>query len=538
MHTRYENFGGQVTAAELSRLVTRLGRLVGVAAGERLEGSSDEYPANPSTDAERIELITALEALKGAACAAQARLAVAFDASQRARQRAEGVPPAKVGSGIAEQIALARHESPRKGSQLLGLAKALVHELPETMQALTAGSISEWRATLVCRETALLQVGDRIAVDAHLGPKLAGLFDRATAAEAARIAYLLDASVITRRCRHATTQRYVSLRPAPDTMTYLTAFLPVTQGVAAYAALTRTADTARATGDQRTKGQVMADTLVERVTGQAQATDVPIEVVLVMPHDTLIAQPSGGVGAAGGLGSVDVPGLRAAAPLAAVRTDPGPTYAPGGVYLGADEGRESTVGRSCATSEQYDSFRDDDQAVQRVGASVELIGYGPIPAPIARDLILGPDDPPSGSADAGEAAVWIRRLYTDPVTGEPTTIDVRRRLFPKRLHRLIVARDRYCRTPWCGAPIRHADHVHDHHRDGPTTLLNAQGLCEQCNHVKQAPGWDAKATTDETGRHLVLTTTPTGHTYASTPPDPLTPSSSPRPKAGEDTPAA
>lgn len=528
LNTRGE-FGDQITVDALSRLVTRLGRLGGAAAGERPEGSYDEHPATPSTDAKRIELITALETLKGAACAAQARLAVAFDASQRARQRTEGMPAAKIGQGNAEQIALARHESPRKGSQLLGLAKALVHELPETMQALSTGSISEWRATLVCRETALLDVGDRLAVDAHIGPRLAGLSDRATAAEAARIAYLLDASVITRRCRHATTQRYVSLRPAPDTMTYLTAFLPVTQGVAAYAALTRTADTARATGDQRTKGQVMADTLVERVTGQATATAVPIEVVLVMPHDTLIAHPT-----PGGVAPMDVPGPRAATPLAAVNTGPDPTHAP----RGADEDRDSAVGRTAATSQPYDAYRDDDQAVQRIGASAELIGYGPIPAPIARDLILGPDIRPPGDADPEAAAIWIRRLYTDPLSGEPTAIDVRRRLFPKRLHRLIVARDRYCRTPWCGAPIRHADHVHDHHRDGPTTLLNAQGLCEQCNHVKQAPGWDAKATTDETGRHLVLTTTPTGHTYASTPPDPLTPSSSPRPKAGEDTPAA
>ncbi|EFD74774.1 conserved hypothetical protein [Mycobacterium tuberculosis GM 1503] len=47
-------------------------------------------------------------------------------------------------------------------------------------------------------------------------------------------------------------------------MTYLTALLPVAQGVSVYAALTRAADTRC---DGRSRGQVMADTLVERVTG-------------------------------------------------------------------------------------------------------------------------------------------------------------------------------------------------------------------------------------------------------------------------------
>lgn len=76
--------------------------------------------------------------------------------------------------------------------------------------------------------------------------------------------HLDPASVVARR-RRAETDRHVTLRPAPDTMTWLTALLPVKDGVAAYAALTRSADSARAGGDRRGKGQVMADALVGRV---------------------------------------------------------------------------------------------------------------------------------------------------------------------------------------------------------------------------------------------------------------------------------
>ncbi len=71
-------------------------------------------------------------------------------------------------------------------------------------------------------------------------------------------------------------------------MCYLTALLPAVQGVAAYAALVREADRSRSAGDPRGNGQVMADTLVERLTGQTAASDVPVEVELVMPASTLL----------------------------------------------------------------------------------------------------------------------------------------------------------------------------------------------------------------------------------------------------------
>ena len=50
-------------------------------------------------------------------------------------------------------------------------------------------------------------------------------------------------------------------------MARLTALLPVADGVAVYAALTRSADTVKSSGDDRSKGAIMADQLVERVTG-------------------------------------------------------------------------------------------------------------------------------------------------------------------------------------------------------------------------------------------------------------------------------
>ncbi|HEX8496464.1 MAG TPA: hypothetical protein VF661_04650, partial [Actinomycetales bacterium] len=115
-----------------------------------------------------IEQIAVLEQLKGALAARQARVAVAFDRAQREEQAAAGVPARKVGRGVAEQIALARRESPSRGSRHLGVAKALVSEMPNTLAALASGDIGEWTATLVVKETACLAADDRRTVDDEL----------------------------------------------------------------------------------------------------------------------------------------------------------------------------------------------------------------------------------------------------------------------------------------------------------------------------------------------------------------------------------
>ena len=114
---------------------------------------------------------------------------------------------------------------------------------------------------------------------------LDGMGDARVAAAAKKIAYRLDPHAVVDRAAKAETERTVTIRPAPDTMTYLTALLPVAQGVSVYAALRRAADT---TFDDRTRGQVMADTLVERATGRSTTTPTPIAVNLVLSDRTLL----------------------------------------------------------------------------------------------------------------------------------------------------------------------------------------------------------------------------------------------------------
>ena len=69
-------------------------------------------------------------------------------------------------------------------------------------------------------------------------------------------------------------------------------------------------------------------------------------------------------------------------------------------------------------------------------------------------------------------------LYTDPATGTLVDVDSKRRLFTPAQRRHLILRDRYCRTPWCGAPIRHADRVPvaAQRFDGLPPLIVAYGL--------------------------------------------------------------
>ena len=380
--------------------------------------------------AELFNQIRCLEELKSAAAAAQARVTVLFAGAQRARQEAAGTPADQIGVGVAAQVALARRESPARGNRHVGVAQALSRELPHTLAALENGEISEWRATLVVQETACLSLPHRRHVDAELAALPGGmgaLGDRAIGQEARRIGYRLDPYAFTKRAANATADRRVSLRPAPETMTWLTALLPVTAGVAAYTALTGAANTARAAGDPRSRGQVMADTLVKRLTGQRDAEAVPVEVQLIMTDQTLLT---------GDNEPAEVTGY-------------GPIPAP--------------LARALLRGNKDDELAD----VGDCGETSEL------------------------AAGVARADVWLRRLYTTSDGSALVAMDSRRRCFDGQLRQFLIAADRRCRTPWCDAPIRHLDHSIPTAKGGKTAAAAGQGLCEACNYARTATGWRA-----------------------------------------------
>ena len=389
------------------------------------------------SDRERLALVGELERLKGAAAAVQAR---AVHAVRVAREECAG---RDVVRSVGSEVALARRESPTLGDRFVGLSRALVEELPETMARLASGEIGEWHAVQVTRETATLSREDRAEVDRRLGPVMASLSPRALGRAARRVAAELDAASVVRGMEAAVASRRVSVRPAPDGMAWLTVLGPLREVVGAYAALTTRA---RAVvggqcddepADGRGVGAVAADTALRLMAGLAPGQVQPTEVHLVVTDRALL-----GTG---------------------------------------------------------DQTRSVDEPAR-------IPGHGSVPAPVARAWVR----------DAADGSVWLRRLYTSPDGRDLVAMDSRRRVFTGLLRRMLVLRDDVCTTPWCDAPVVHADHTHPAHAGGPTSYTNGGGRCARCNGVKEAPGWHVRTVR---GSPLVLQTrTPTGHRYTSTSP--------------------
>ncbi len=420
--------------------------------------------AVPTSQAEAIEMVRALEELKASSAAAQAVATNTLAEMRDEDEERRGIPARQRGKGLGAEIALARKDSPSRGSRHLGAAKALVREMPRTLAHLAAGRTSEWRAALMVQETACLPVADRSRVDEALDGDLPLLGDKQVASRARALALQLDQSHALRRAETELKKRRVSVRPAPGDMAYLTAYLPMTQAVRAYASLHATAMTLINSGhaDGRSRDQITADLVLTRLT-----------TTRGMINGAGAAEGPGG-------GSASTPG--------------GPEAGAAGDATAGAAGDTSTVGEVALSIVMTDAtlIGDSDQPAW-------IPGHGPIAATIARHHV------------ARAARVFYRRLWTDPAHGGLVSTESRSREFTGQLRNLILLRDDVCASPYCNAPIRHIDHATPHADGGPTSLENASGLCERCNHTKQNPGW--AHTRDTSGQGLTVST-PTGHAYA------------------------
>ena len=469
---------------------------VAIALGGSAGGDGyDSVAVDKLEGAALIDMIRALEDLKNAIAAAQAHAQALFVAQQRLAQARVGVPKEKLGRGIAHQLALARHESPHRGRQLCELSEVLVREMPCSMKAFSRGQISEYRAGLLARETVFLSLAHRAQVDQLIcgEPDAAALLgNRELAAAARKAAYGLDPETFVKRHEKALGDRYVSLRPAADGMTYLTALIPLKQGVRILATLTKVADSLRASGDERGRGQAMADALMHRLVQHA-------------PCDEGAGTPSDHRG-------VPVGGF------AAAEAGPRPVAAPGGATSVSAAGQQL-----CTTVDEakilLELVMTDRSLFGSANEPAILIGYDPIPAPIARSMILGGG---GGGGGGSSPQTWLKRLFTHPGTNQLLAMDSPARLFPDGMKEFIRLQDQRCRTPYCDAPIREYDHIKAYAAGGSTAMDNGQGLCSDCNHAKEAPGWSATREPTwpaaQDGPPVTRTSTPTGHRYVSTAP--------------------
>ena len=131
-----------------------------------------------------------------------------------------------------------------------------------------------------------------------------------------------------------------------------------------------------------------------------------------------------------------------------------------------------------------------DAALIDGAADAAWLEGAPIPAAVARRFALG--EARRGPKETESGRRFIRRLYTDPISGALRAADATRRRFSAADRRFLQIADQYCRMPWCGAKIRHFDHVERYADGGRTERANGTGLCESCNYTEELPGWSAR----------------------------------------------
>ncbi|GAA1226277.1 HNH endonuclease signature motif containing protein [Prauserella halophila] len=149
-----------------------------------------------------------------------------------------------------------------------------------------------------------------------------------------------------------------------------------------------------------------------------------------------------------------------------------------------------------------------DAALSLSNNGCELDGYGPIPAPIAREIMTN------------ERSIW-RAVLCDPGTGEPVDLGRRRRRPSAVIRELVRVRDRECVMPWCHRPARHCDHDHEHpwttsssdsdsDGGGSTSVANGGPRCRRHHRLKDHPDWNTRYNPVHGITHV---TTPHGATY-------------------------
>jgi Domain of unknown function (DUF222) len=106
----------------------------------------------------------------------------------------------------------------------------------------------------------------------------------------------------------------------------------------------------------------------------------------------------------------------------------------------------------------------------------ELVGYGPITADTARRI----------AADS-----MLRRMVTDPLTGDTLDLGLKSYRPSTALQRLIEATHPTCTMPGCSRPSTgcEIDHRHERHDGGRTDKCNLKPLCKMHHQLKTKGRW-------------------------------------------------
>ncbi|KHL04784.1 hypothetical protein LK10_03955 [Sinomonas humi] len=378
------------------------------------------------------------------ACEEEARRAQ--EAAEVGRgERGEAGPPrfgGDVGRALAvSEVAVAGEVSEFVAARLLGAAEALCGAQLAVLARLEAGDLTEAHARVIADETATLPeaVAERFGIEClsrletRTGRRRSpGEFRKAVRSLRER---LHPESIRARKVR-AERDRGVWVRPEPDGMCTLSAFVPAEIGLAAFTRLDALARGRRDADPEegRTLPQLRADEFAAFVLAGPGACSGPMTCPETVGCPDLIEAPS--------------------SPAASASPMDGPSTPVAEIVVHISV--ESLLGAS------------QDPAV--------LEGYGPIDAATAREL-------------AAAAPTWQRLLETR----EGVALSLGRSAYrpPRGLRRFIRYRDGTCQFPGCQSPAARAeiDHMVEWQDGGVTDAANLHALCRKHHALKSLRLW-------------------------------------------------
>ncbi|MFD2024954.1 HNH endonuclease signature motif containing protein [Promicromonospora aerolata] len=356
---------------------------------------------------------------------------------------------------------------------------------PSVITALTTGQIDVRKAHTLLRSATQLTAAERAEAITRYLPQA----PRRTWKwlQTRMLAFAKTRHGTTETTRAAAQHRCVQVDRAENDMGWLTAYLPATDAAAVWGVVDDMAHQLRhATGDDRTLGQLRADSLTGIITGRLLPADRDTDPD--RDPDTRDGVDGSSADAAvctcGGRAPVQqVTVQEIVRPVRITPTRPVlRVTVPASTLLGLDD------------------------------APATLDGYGPVPADTARTI--------------AQDATW-QRLLTDPTTGILTDYSTTTYRPGKVLRAAVQARDATCTFLGCTTPADHSDLDHirpfDHTAKntngrtdprGQTNAHNLHALCRKHHLLKTHAGWDVIRDPD-TG--LTTWTTPTGRTHTRTP---------------------
>ena len=429
----------------------------------------------------------------------------------RRREDADGPGTSVSGAFAVDELALALVSTRHRVRQQLGLAEALGNELSATGELLGTGRIDGYQAWVIHDMISRLVGDEHIAeVEAAILARAPGLTGGQIRSRLAKLIAAKEPDAFSRRHQRAMRDRRVSANPGGsgdqlDGMGSLWLSHAAVDIAAIDDKITQIAraqtrshagagsgvDDGDGDGDGRSFDNVRADVVRDILLGRHQPG-------VAAPGKPGVSEP-----AATGDGSAAADTHPTGEPESADPPAAGDGSPTGDTHpAGEPESADRSSGPSCGGGAQVFVTVPIQTLMGIDDAPGELLGYGPIPAAVARAI-----------ASAGDS-VW-RRMLTDPA-GNLVDLSTTSYRPGRVLDLAVTVRDGTSRFPRSNASAVGADFDHTiRYPAGETSYRNGGKLTRRDHRVKHAPGWTV--TQPEPG-HFVWTT-PTGHTYTVGPAD-------------------